>query len=194
MQKIKSQTRRAIAKLTRLLRKTPKTTDQVTGKMGSLQDVKVDFGFPNEPLWNNLIEKARTLTEPTINDTTLGTRITIAQLLYDVAHARAALLQYLPADALEQTRGGYQQIKASAPYIGLSTAPDYGFYVAVLAILSIGGAVIRAGMLFFVSFFFPPFSSLLFLHFLCLLVQQYLTLHVRRHPILLQPPYTQPRY
>lgn len=140
MDKIKTRTRRTITKLTRFLRKfnTSKLTKQSTGKMGSLPDV--DFGFPNEPLWTNLIERARTITEPIINDTTLGAQISLAQLLYDVAHMRVILLQHLPADALESSPDGGKLMKASAPYIALTTAPNYEFYVGLLSILSIGAA------------------------------------------------------
>ncbi|KAK4096247.1 acetyl-CoA synthetase-like protein [Parathielavia hyrcaniae] len=104
----------------------------------------ISLGFPNEPLWIGLLERARTIPEAILNDTTLGVKISLAQLLHDVAHVRRKLREMLPSAFFEPAHdGGGGLIKASAPYIGLSTRPNYEFYVAALAILSVGGAIVR---------------------------------------------------
>src|SRR4051812_7766031 len=112
--------------------------------LGDMAHPDIDLGFPNEPLWTGLLERAKTISDAILNDTTLGAEVTLTQLLHDVTHVRRALWEKLPRTIFESTPdGGRGLIKSSAPYIALSTRPNYEFYVAALAILSVGGAIVR---------------------------------------------------
>lgn len=93
--------------------------------------------IPNEA-FVNILTRAKSTPWPIINDTTLGINVGYAQLFTDVLSTRDALRESIP-DSLFDEQG---LLPESSPYIGLHTSPNYEFYVATLAILTIGGAIV----------------------------------------------------
>ncbi|OJJ85466.1 uncharacterized protein ASPGLDRAFT_168610 [Aspergillus glaucus CBS 516.65] len=94
--------------------------------------------IPNEAFFVNILNRAKSTPWPIINDTTLGINVGYTQLLTDVLSTRDALRESIP-DSLFDEQG---LLLESRSYIGLHTTPNYEFYVAALAILALGGAII----------------------------------------------------
>lgn len=97
--------------------------------------------LPNEAFFVNILNRAKSTPWPILNDTTLGINVTYTQLFTDVLGTRDALRECIPVSLFNEQG----LLLESRPYIGLHTAPNYELYVATLAILSIGGAVVRLG-------------------------------------------------
>ena len=48
-------------------------------------------GIPNEPLWANMLKRARSLNRPILHDTTLGVDVDLTQLFTDILYMRQVL-------------------------------------------------------------------------------------------------------
>lgn len=95
-------------------------------------------GLPNEDFFRNVLNRAKCTPQPILNDTTLGINVGYSQLFTDVLRTREALWERIPSSLLD-SQG---ILLESRPFIGLHTSPNYEFYVATLAILAIGGAIV----------------------------------------------------
>lgn len=94
--------------------------------------------LPNEPFFTRILARARSISDPVLRDNALNIHVGFTQLFTDVIHTCDELRKRINQSLFD---GDGMLLEANA-YVGLWTAANYEFYVAALAILAIGGAIV----------------------------------------------------
>ncbi|PWY88213.1 hypothetical protein BO70DRAFT_393936 [Aspergillus heteromorphus CBS 117.55] len=98
--------------------------------------------FPSDPFFARLITASRQFKDQiVINDSAQGLQLTYAQFLQDVQALRVKIRAAVPADLLD-ANGTFKQ---GAGYVGVLAEIQYPFFVASLAVLSLGGVIVPMG-------------------------------------------------
>lgn len=117
----------------------PITSQKVTGPF---QEVT----FPSDPFFTRLINAVNQNKDVIIiNDSAQGLQLTYSQFLHDVQVLRLKIQKAIPSGQLDAT-GSF---KDGVGYVAVLAEIQYPFFVASLAILSLGGVIVPMGEFLF---------------------------------------------
>ncbi|PKX99998.1 hypothetical protein P168DRAFT_330810 [Aspergillus campestris IBT 28561] len=101
-----------------------------------------EVAFPSDPFFTRLINTAHQNKDGIIiNDSARGLKLTYSQFLHDVQMLRLKIQNAIPSSLLDAT-GSF---KDGAGYVAVLAEIQYPFFVASLAILSMGGVIVPMG-------------------------------------------------